>query len=482
MRALSNSQKALVFSILLFALFLRLVNINEHSLWFDEKTSVLIAQGIKYGDATSHDSIVSSNFLNEQNNLQHVYSSTIADNGNCVAYNFTLHFWVNIFGTSDSAARLLSVLFSLASLVLIFLFSLKNYGFKIAAFVLVLFALNPLSVAYANEARGYSMGTFFTLSASLILWQFIFHKEVDKPWLKVLLYGLCAGLALLSHYLTASVFIAHALIALILLRNKKGWIYLISGGAIAVFIFALWMLNGGLEGLKILKYQTDAYAKILAEYKEGTSGFVMPATIGNMVTGAVQVWLQEFGNGLQAFFRIRMIMPLLLLPLGIIAFLFWKNKENRKQYLFFFTIFITQILFAAYSAFSSGHTISFQPLYSNFAAPYIFLFLALGLFYIYEKNKIVGGVLIAIQIVILNFSLNAVYSDIPKNRKSNPYPQIAASLENSKNTIQCSTWKDVQMLSLYLPKEKNYTFKIDTALGDVILGDAVSYDLKDLRY
>jgi hypothetical protein len=108
--------------------------------------------------------------------------------------------------------------------------------------------------------------------------------------------------------------------------------------------------------------------------------------------------------------------------------------------------------------------------------------LALGLFYIYEKNKIVGGVLIAIQIVILNFSLNAVYSDIPKNRKSNPYPQIAASLENSKNTIQCSTWKDVQMLSLYLPKEKNYTFKIDTALGDVILGDAVSYDLKDLRY
>ena len=38
------------------------------------------------------------------------------------------------------------------------------------------------------------------------------------------------------------------------------------------------------------------------------------------------------------------------------------------------------------------------------------------------------------------------------------------------------------MLSLYLPKEKNYTFKIDTALGDVILGDAVSYDLKDLRY
>ncbi len=482
MLALSNSQKALIFSILLFALFLRLINISDHSIWFDEKTSVIISQGIKYGDATISDSIVNSKTLLEKNTLHNVYLSTIADNGNCVAYNFTLHFWINTFGTSDAAARALSVLFSLASLGLIFLFSLKNFGFKTASFVLVLFALNPLSVAYANEARSYSMAVFFTLSASFILWQFVFNKEIEKPWLKIFLYGLCAGIALLSHYLTASVFIAHVLIALLLLRNKKGWVNLIAGGTIALLIFALWMMNGGLEGLKILKYQTDSYAKILAEYKEGSLGFVMPASIGNIITGVIQVSLQEFGNSLQAFFRIRMIMPLLLLPLGIIAFLFWKNKENRKQYLFFFTLFITQILFAAYSAVSSGHTISFQPLYSNFVAPYIFIFLALGLIYIWEKNKIVGVILIVVQIVILNFSLNAIYSDIPKNRKINPYPAMAKALENTQSNIKCSDWKDVQMLSLYLPKEKNYTFNIDANAKDLIISNAMAFNIKELRY
>ena len=482
MLALNNSQKALIFSILLFALFLRLININEHSIWFDEKTSVLIAQGIKYGDATSNDSIVNSQFLADKNSLQNVYLSTIADNGNCVAYNFTLHFWTNTFGTSDSAARALSVLFSLASLCLIFFFSLKNFGFKVASFILVLFALNPLSITYANEARSYAMAVFFTLSASLILWNFVFSKEIGKPWLKVFLYGLCAGIALLSHYLTASIFIAHVLIALFFLRNKKSWIYLISGGTIAVVLFALWMMNGGLEGLKILKYQTDAYAKILAEYKQGSSGFVMPANIANIITGVCQVWLQEFGNTLQAFFRIRMIIPLLLLPLSVVAFLFWKNSEHRKQYSFLLILFFTQILFATYSAFDSGHTISFQPLYANFAAPYIYLFFALGLFYIWERNKIAGGILIAVQIVILNFSLNAVYNDIPKNRQANPYPSIAKALENTQSNITCSKWKDVQMLLLYLPKEKNYTFNIDSAAGDAILCDAASYDLKDLRY
>ncbi len=482
MLALSNSQKALIFSILLFALFLRLINISDHSIWFDEKTSVLIAQGIKYGDATSTDSIVNSKFLLEQNTLHNVYQSTIADNGNCVAYNFALHFWTNTFGTSDTAARSLSVLFSLASLCLIFFFSFKNFGFKIASFILVLFALNPLSITYANEARSYSMAVFFTLSASLILWNFVFSKEIGKPYIKLMLYGFCAGIALLSHYLTASIFIAHVLIALFLLRNKKGWIYLISGGAIAVFLFALWMMNGGLEGLKILKYQTDAYTKTLAEYKEGSTGFVIPVNITNISTGVCQVWLQEFGNTLQAFFRIRMIIPLLLLPLSIISFLFWKNKEHRKQYFFFLILFITQILFATYSAFDSGETISFQPLYSNFAAPYIYLLMSLALFYIWEKNKMLGGALIAIQIIILNFSLNAVYNDIPKNRQANPYPAIAKALENTQSNIKCSNWKDVQMLSLYLPNEKNYTFNIDANAKDLIISNAMAFNIKELRY
>jgi hypothetical protein len=208
----------------------------------------------------------------------------------------------------------------------------------------------------------------------------------------------------------------------------------------------------------------------------------MPANIANIITGVCQVWLQEFGNTLQAFFRIRMIIPLLLLPLSVVAFLFWKNSEHRKQYSFLLILFFTQILFATYSAFDSGHTISFQPLYANFAAPYIYLFFALGLFYIWERNKIAGGILIAVQIVILNFSLNAVYNDIPKNRQANPYPSIAKALENTQSNITCSKWKDVQMLSLYLPKEKNYTFNIDSAAGDAILCDAASYDLKDLRY
>ncbi len=487
MPALNNAQKAFAIFSFFLALILRVVSIDTHSIWFDEKTSVLVSQGIKYSNPTFQDSVVSLSQFHDKNTLTNVIQASIDDNGNSILYNLTLHFWVELFGTTDTAVRSLSVVFSMLSLLLIFLFTLKHFEYKLALIVLLLLCVNPLSVTYADEARSYSMAVFFTSAATFLFYELFIKKNRSVNVGAILLYGLFCGCSLLTHYLTAYMFIAHAILALLFIRDIKSWMYFSFGGICALGIFALWMFNGGTEGLKIMSFQTAVYAEMAASYKPGDNTFVMPFTIGNWITGMIQVWLYEFGNGLQSFFRIRQIMILLLLPLALIVFSFWKNKEHKKTIIFLSVIMFTQTLFATFLAINSGHTISFQPLYANFAAPHAILLLGISLLYISQKHSKIGYGIIAIQLCISSYSLAGFYQDLPKKREPNPYLEIAQSIEEG-NTLEivCPKWEDAQMLSLYLPKEKNYTFKINSTESEFIEliknGSSVSFNVKDLRY
>jgi len=82
-------------------------------------------------------------------------------------YYFILHFWMNIFGSSEIALRSLSLLFFWGTICIVFLF--LNNIFKMkerkSSIYLILFIINPLLLYYAFEARMYSMLAFFaTLS------------------------------------------------------------------------------------------------------------------------------------------------------------------------------------------------------------------------------------------------------------------------------------------------------------------------------
>ncbi len=485
MLSLSNSNKTIVFLIFSLALTLRLLQISSHGIWSDEKTSILIAQGISPTTYQSSDSITHSKIV-AKNTFANVIQSTVQDNGNSVAYNILLHLWTNIFGTSDLSARLISFLFSMATLILIFLFSLKRFGAQTAILTLLLFSTNALSIAYSNEARGYSMGIFFTLTATVIYWKFVFDEKINKPLFKVLLYGVSAGLALLSHYLTGVIFLGHAIYAVIFLRKKESWKYLFMGGLITSSIFMFWMLNGGLEGLEIMKFQKiNFYQKMF----EPNNTYVVPPTTQNIITGILQLWLQEMGNFFQAFFRVRQIAFMLIFPISVIIFVFLKKTIDFKKGSLFLLIFLTHTFFALFQAFSDGYTISFQAVYSNFAAPHFIILYSIALFSIFQLNKKIGVTLIILQLIIQSVSVAGFYTDIPRYREANPYPEIAKNIlkEGEKNgVIYCDSWHDINMLSLYLPSNKEFLYVIDHSNPDYIFFGSnkkiISQNLKNRRY
>lgn len=132
-----NFHSLIVFSFLL-TLLLRLLNIEQKNLWFDE--------------------IFSWNL--SQKNFSEIISGTAGDI-HPPLYYMTLHLWTWIFGESVFAMRMLSVIFSL--LTSFVLFNLLKIFIDNKSYILlgmILFALSPLNIYYSHEVRMLNMNLF----------------------------------------------------------------------------------------------------------------------------------------------------------------------------------------------------------------------------------------------------------------------------------------------------------------------------------
>lgn len=94
-------------------------------------------------------------------------------------YYIVMKMWTAIFGYSEIALRMPSVIFSLLTGHAIFLIGtrLKNQKFGLWAAALYLF--NPLVIYYSQEARMYAMVTYL-LTFSFYFWMEIIHHQEEK--------------------------------------------------------------------------------------------------------------------------------------------------------------------------------------------------------------------------------------------------------------------------------------------------------------
>ena len=152
----------LIVGILLLGLLLRLVNLNQ-SLWLDEAVQAITAQ----------------------NNLSYILLEIRGDFHPPLFY-FLMHFWVRIFGSSEIALRMPSVLFGVGTVYLVYrinkLFVNGLTNFKIGPLVAALFlATAPFHIYYSQEARMYAAVTFFTVGS---FYYFLRVLDDDRGYLK----------------------------------------------------------------------------------------------------------------------------------------------------------------------------------------------------------------------------------------------------------------------------------------------------------
>lgn len=78
-------------------------------------------------------------------------------------YNTLLHFWIQIFGINVTTARIMSLIFYLLTIPVLFLMCIEASGKKAAVLTTALFSLSPFVAWYSFEARMYTLFTFVTV-------------------------------------------------------------------------------------------------------------------------------------------------------------------------------------------------------------------------------------------------------------------------------------------------------------------------------
>ncbi len=156
-------------------------------------------------------------------------------------YHLLLHFWRLFVGDTISAARLMSLLFYLASIPLLYAFGKAGYSRRVGLFAALLFAFSPFMNWYGSEIRMYTLFTFLAIANQYFFMRLFNGKENDHVWIG---YAATALLGVYTHYffflnLAAQVlffFLRRPLFPPHALRN----FLLIAGGIIVAFLPWAW--------------------------------------------------------------------------------------------------------------------------------------------------------------------------------------------------------------------------------------------------
>ena len=285
-------------AIVIIAFGLRIYQLDSHGIFFDEKATVLVSQGIVQDGGNQTDvfgkgKLVFTNqeFWNPQSYKEYLEASRRSDIGNSPFYYFLLHFWIKITNTTDFYVRFLSLIFGVFTVILTYVFT-KRY-FKsiliplIAAFIT---AFEPFFITYSQQARNYSLTFFLTLLSSYFFLRLIENNNKQIKWL--FFYGVISGLSLMSHFLAFTVLLGHGLYAMLLVRDKNTWLKLIIAGMIAILPIVWWFTFGaGDWTLRTLSYQSAVYLECaLNRPFNNPYGIILPATIPNVLTKSIPIF------------------------------------------------------------------------------------------------------------------------------------------------------------------------------------------------
>ena len=137
---------------------------------------------------------------------------------NMALYYVLLHFWLAL-GSTEGFIRGLSVLFSVATVPVLYALGARVFGRTAGLLAAWLLATNAYHVRYAQEARGYALVVFF---AALATWLLV--RNLQEPssarWPA---YTAACALAVYSHIFGALVVVAHGASLGFLRRQDLRW-------------------------------------------------------------------------------------------------------------------------------------------------------------------------------------------------------------------------------------------------------------------
>jgi uncharacterized membrane protein len=377
----SFMKKKLIF-IFIVALAVRLISLNQ-SLWLDEGTTARVAT---------------------QYSLWQIIPQFSVADFHPPLYYLLIRVITYVFGSSEIALRMLSVLFSLAASWFVYITGRRMKNEQVGFWAAILFLFNPLIIYYSQEARMYMMATCLLSVAFYYVVKILSDNKKTTPsnvaynLRDILTLNSILFLSFLTFY--GTVFFIAALYVIILLRKK----YLLLLQLLPGFVCAL------LLDLPLL-YQQFVHSRealhIVANWK---------SVLGNVTPKNILLFPIKFSVG-RISFEPKKFYYLVSGLFSILVFFFGAKGAFKKPLLW--QVFGIPLLIGLIFSF-------FSPLLQYFRFIYLIIPLSIALSFGLQKNwqrlLIVGGF----------FIFSGMYLFIPNFHREN-WKGLAKTIKDQRN-------------------------------------------------
>jgi uncharacterized membrane protein len=189
-----NFPRAALIGAVLLTVYLSYNYLGSRSLWFDEAFSVECAR-LSWSDLLS------------------IIAEREANGG---LYFLLLKSWVSLFGSSEIAARSLSIVFAAGTVPLIYLIGRRLFTARVGITAAWLIAVNPYFIRYAQEARTYSL-VLLLVSVSSYFFLRCIEEPSGKNWTA---YTLATIFSAYCHFFAFLIPLAHV-VSLLFFPSRK---------------------------------------------------------------------------------------------------------------------------------------------------------------------------------------------------------------------------------------------------------------------
>jgi len=208
----------ILLALLLTATVFRLHNLTAPSLWFDERASVMSAEG-HLGDWLNLplDRVIPAPDFSSTAHQASLLAAWRSPDFHPPLFAITLRCWRDLFGDSDAAARSLSVVVSLAAIVFLFDLGRTLFDTPSASWACAVMAVAQPQIQYAQEARGYALWGALFLAASAAAARLY---KYGPGWPRAISLAACSLAMLLTHFLAFASIAAIGIWCAIYLRGR----------------------------------------------------------------------------------------------------------------------------------------------------------------------------------------------------------------------------------------------------------------------
>ena len=271
-------------------------------------------------------------------------------------YFFILHFWIKMFGDFEISMRILSLIFGIATVPMVYIVSKKIAEPLVTKFVTLLAAVSPLLVLFSVEVRMYPMVVFLVLVSLNYLIDYEQNNN-KKSLVKLAIADILIPYTLVGGFLyNLSVYICYGLY---LYKNKKDQFfnYIKTVGIELVFLIPYFCLISYYAKMR----------KVFVIAHEGALQFFHIIDVLRNFFGSILVsnvyWPSEQPYSITVLFTVFIIVPCIYFIVGFIKSFKIEDKFVRTLSYVLMTSFILSVIFSLFkvNVFTSRYILYLLP-------------------------------------------------------------------------------------------------------------------------